>query len=920
MLKEYDSRGFEVSLTDRSGAVTQTSYDAAGRASSVTSTGSGTESYTWDDVGRLSRMVNSRGAETVIDVDELGRLTEVERDDGSVVQLEYSALGTPAVVRDGIGREMRQESDGAGRVKAVVHADGGRDEYDYDQAGNLVVERNPLGHERTYMYDSRARLIDSSEASGATLSFAYDEMGNMVSVTNGRGSTTRWEHNMTGQRTKRVLPMGQTSTWAYEDGLRVTSSVNARGQEIVYTYDSTGLVTRIDLPDGTFEEYTHTASDLVETITNDLGTTTLSYDQKNRLVQKTDHGGRSISFSYDTRGNRTSVTTPSGTTSYSYDMLDRLVAATDPAGGVTTFAWDAADQLTELSYANGVRELRTYSDRGRLQSVELRDGTDMVVASRIYEFDTAARVTAVTQLGGRRSEFQYDAADQLILERIVDGATVETIYTYDEVGNRVSKQVGADLTLYDYDANNRLLSDGSFNYQYDADGNLIERSNASRTERFSYDALSRLVAVETTEGTTTSEVQYQYTGSTRVRRTEGGVQADYLVDSARRFSSVLEEVDAASGASIASYSYGIGLLSQDRGGARHFYHHDEIGSVRRLTNAAGSISDVYDYDPFGADRGATGTTANPYRFAGMRREDVSGIYNFRARDLLPELGRFLQLDPASGDPRKPLTANGYIYAENDPFNKVDPTGMFSIGLPEINITNAIIATIATASVLNAVLIETGTHPFLWGKSPDADLPDSFTGMWYQMSSSVDVGLGSINPSLRTIVSGAWGAPVAVRHRQLSVGLSLLDTDTLQAGAAAAEGFGAEQAKLLAGSSVSGGQAMTFLIMEVLKDFKVTPTGAGLSLGISAAYVSYAKNDLAWLSAGLGASAGFGSFGIGLGAEVAVGCPTGDGVKFGPAFSVGASVGVSTGASQAVGLDATVTWSVPTDHSDGGWCS
>jgi len=47
-----------------------------------------------------------------------------------------------------------------------------------------------------------------------------------------------------------------------------------------------------------------------------------------------------------------------------------------------------------------------------------------------------------------------------------------------------------------------------------------------------------------------------------------------------------------------------------------FYGYDGHGSVRQLTNAAGSITDSYDYDAFGNLVNQTGSTPNNYLFAG----------------------------------------------------------------------------------------------------------------------------------------------------------------------------------------------------------------------------------------------------------------------------------------------------------------
>ncbi|MFF2858856.1 RHS repeat-associated core domain-containing protein [Streptomyces rubiginosohelvolus] len=62
----------------------------------------------------------------------------------------------------------------------------------------------------------------------------------------------------------------------------------------------------------------------------------------------------------------------------------------------------------------------------------------------------------------------------------------------------------------------------------------------------------------------------------------------------------------------------------------------------------------------------------PYRFAGAY-QDPTGLYHFAARYCDPNIGRFTTPDP-SGQEKNP-----YLYAEGDPVNRIDPTGLLSLG-------------------------------------------------------------------------------------------------------------------------------------------------------------------------------------------------------------------------------------------------
>uniref|UniRef100_UPI0035E454E8 RHS repeat-associated core domain-containing protein n=1 Tax=Streptomyces lonarensis TaxID=700599 RepID=UPI0035E454E8 len=58
----------------------------------------------------------------------------------------------------------------------------------------------------------------------------------------------------------------------------------------------------------------------------------------------------------------------------------------------------------------------------------------------------------------------------------------------------------------------------------------------------------------------------------------------------------------------------------------------------------------------------------PHRFAG-EYQDATGLYHLSARYYDPRIGRFTQPDP-SGQEKNP-----HLYAEGDPVNRIDPTGL-----------------------------------------------------------------------------------------------------------------------------------------------------------------------------------------------------------------------------------------------------
>jgi RHS repeat-associated protein len=184
---------------------------------------------------------------------------------------------------------------------------------------------------------------------------------------------------------------------------------------------------------------------------------------------------------------------------------------------------------------------------------------------------------------------------------------------------------------------------------YDARNRLIAVNGPGVAATFTYDALNR-----------------------RTSKTVNGVSSQNLHDGA----DVVQEMSG--GAVSATYLRGQNVdepFVRQSSGAE-YYHTDALGSVLALSNSSGVPVTSYVYEPFGKNS-VSGASANPFQFTG-RENDGTGLYYYRARYYNPQLGRFLNEDPlrfGGGD------ANLFAYANNNPINLTDPSGLLSAGLP-----------------------------------------------------------------------------------------------------------------------------------------------------------------------------------------------------------------------------------------------
>ncbi len=91
-----------------------------------------------------------------------------------------------------------------------------------------------------------------------------------------------------------------------------------------------------------------------------------------------------------------------------------------------------------------------------------------------------------------------------------------------------------------------------------------------------------------------------------------------------------------------------------------------------MADESGTKVNTYKYSPRGV-RVLDGTdekVKQPHQFTGGYR-DETGLYHFAARYYDPNIGRFTSQDP-SGQEKNP-----YLYAEGDPVNRIDPTGLLT---------------------------------------------------------------------------------------------------------------------------------------------------------------------------------------------------------------------------------------------------
>jgi RHS repeat-associated protein len=219
-----------------------------------------------------------------------------------------------------------------------------------------------------------------------------------------------------------------------------------------------------------------------------------------------------------------------------------------------------------------------------------------------------------------------------------------------------------------------------FFHSAQANGNVL----ATGGKTFTYDSQNQMI----TMAASGTAVTMTYDGfGNRVAKTVNGVATRYLVEDDKNptgYPQVFDELNGA-GQVTRTYTYGLQRIDENQilNGAwtPSFYGYDGGGNVRQLTNAAGAVTDTYEYDAFGNALTTSGSTPNNYLYRGEQYDPDLGLYYLRARYYNPATGRFMSRDPedyklrdANGTPVDPKALHKYLYAGADPINWIDPRG------------------------------------------------------------------------------------------------------------------------------------------------------------------------------------------------------------------------------------------------------
>ncbi|HLK14992.1 MAG TPA: hypothetical protein VKT78_09315 [Fimbriimonadaceae bacterium] len=124
--------------------------------------------------------------------------------------------------------------------------------------------------------------------------------------------------------------------------------------------------------------------------------------------------------------------------------------------------------------------------------------------------------------------------------------------------------------------------------------------------------------------------------------------------------------------SVVFSTFGGRIVAENRGGVIRQYVPDNLGSTVALIDTGGTVTDTYDYWPYGEERVHTGSSTTPFTFCGALGyfKDFLDMLYVRARHLRVDLTQWMTIDRLW--PRQ----TAYQYAVSCPTLYFDPSGAF----------------------------------------------------------------------------------------------------------------------------------------------------------------------------------------------------------------------------------------------------
>lgn len=556
----YDDFGFERTVTDNKGYVTETVRNSRGLVEEVRN------ALVWLN-GVNSDLVETVDTQKIVtewhDVLSLPESrTYYSKDESNVLQaykredwVYTSENRISEITMTDLTTYVEPYSTN-GRTRVVTH------QYEYHDADHTLLKTHTVN----------GSLDPNAQNDGVddiTVSH-FDEVGQLTEVINAYGHSTVYsEYDAAGNALKITDPNGVVRRMSYtpRGWLKSTAVKTAKGNSVTqYEYYPNGMLEKTIYADGSFISYEHDEARHISAIANNFGER-IEYPDRSLLDGKwltgivKDGSGDVVRQServFDEMGRLKKVLGNSGQeTEFKYDLNNNIVFDSKVGYEVSIGSGGAETLLTEYSYDGFNRKTSTLDALGNSANIK---------------YSVNGSVLSVIDPNGNKTSYIYDGFGQLIQTESPDTGT--TSFYYDKAGNTtgIHNAKGAH-----------------FNQAFDALSRPLVRSQNLTTDdiEWAYDdeqakAVGRLYQSIDTTGI--NQYTYDEFGNIAVHSQE------------------LQVGDSCSVSVNTTYGYNLrgALASIQYPGGRTVNYNSTRGRVSRVNSDQGSILTSVQYEPFGS--------------------------------------------------------------------------------------------------------------------------------------------------------------------------------------------------------------------------------------------------------------------------------------------------------------------------------
>ena len=717
---EYNEAGELIALTDPNKHKTEYGYDSSGNLTSEKNADGNEKKWTYDSTHDIETETTPDGEITTIKRNGKGDPEVIERPaPSSTTQkttYKYASNGDIESMTNPLERTWKYEYDTYGDRKAETDPEGNKRTWEYNEDSQETATVSPRGNatgakasEFTTKFELNAKgqPLKITDPLSHTTKYTYDGDGNVETMTDGNSHKTKYTYDADNELTKTEEPNKTVTETEYDSMGRVKSQTDGNKHVTKYVRNALEEVEEVvnPLSKKTLKEYDGVGN-LVK-LTDPTGrTTTYAYDSANQLTEVSYSSGKpaTIKYEYNKDGDRTKITDGTGTTTYTLDQLDRMTESENGHKEVVKYEYNLGNQQTKITYPNTKAIERAYDKDGRLEKI-----TDWSSNVTKFTYNPDSELEKIVYPSATKDEdtYAYNDADQMTEVKMKKSTETigSLVYTRDsdgQVKKTTSKDLpGAEVTENTYDENNRLTKTGTTEYKYDAANNPTTEGSSTNTynegdelkegtgttyaydelgERtkttpekggattYGYDQAGNLTSVERPEKESVPKIEdsYAYNGEgLRTSQTISGTTSYLAWDMTEELPLILSD-------GTNSYIYGPAGLPIEQissGGTVSYLHHDQQGSTRLLTGSTGTVTGKCTYGAYGAQT-CEGTTTTPLGYDAQYTSSDTGLIYLRTRVYDPATAQFLTVDPLAQITRAP-----YAYAQDNPLNRADPTGL-----------------------------------------------------------------------------------------------------------------------------------------------------------------------------------------------------------------------------------------------------